>query len=100
MRRTATALITAALLGATSLTGIAGPVAASEPHRAHAATATTLTTPVTNLAHLDFLSDRVAVASSAAHSTYRLPQDPKVGVVWVYADSAPAAPSSGSVVAI
>ena len=44
---------------------------------------------LTNLAHLDFLTDRVAVPDTAAHSTYRLAaeQRPEVGVIWVYADS-------------
>jgi len=41
--------------------------------------------PLTNLAHLDFLTDRVAVTDKAEHSTYRLAADPKVGVLWVYA---------------
>ncbi len=80
MRRTAMALITATLLTATTLTGFAGPVAAAAP-TADAGAA------LTNLAHLDFLSDRVAVANSAAHSTYRLADDRKIGVVWVYADA-------------
>lgn len=42
--------------------------------------------PLTNLAHLDFLGDRVAVAPTAEHTTYRLDAEPEVGVLWVYAD--------------
>lgn len=42
---------------------------------------------LTNLAHLDFLTDRVAVESTAAHSSYRLDSDPRIGVIWVYADA-------------
>ena len=42
---------------------------------------------LTNLAHLDFLTDRVALTPSAAHTTYRLAEDPEVGVIWVYADA-------------
>jgi len=41
---------------------------------------------LTNLAHLDFLTDTVAVSPSAAHTTYRLAQEPGIGVLWVYAD--------------
>jgi hypothetical protein len=41
---------------------------------------------LTNLDHLDFLTDRVVVQPSAAHATYRLAQDPAIGVLWVYAD--------------
>ena len=46
-------------------------------------------TPLTNLAHLNFLGDRVPVVGTAAHSTYHLAQNPTVGVLWVYADSHP-----------
>ena len=45
--------------------------------------------PLTNLAHLDFLTDQVAVPASAAHSTYRLSSEPTVGVLWVYANALP-----------
>jgi hypothetical protein len=45
--------------------------------------------PLTNLAHLDFLADRVSVQASASHTTYRLSSDPEVGVLWVYANSLP-----------
>ena len=83
MRRTALALITATLLTATTLTGFTGPVAAAAPPL----TAAPVT--LTNLAHLDFLSDRVAVADTKAHSTYRLAHDRKIGVVWVYANALP-----------
>ncbi len=42
---------------------------------------------LTNLDHLNFLTDRVAVQNTASHSTYRLESEPKVGVLWVYADA-------------
>ncbi|QNK79344.1 hypothetical protein [Nakamurella sp. PAMC28650] len=45
--------------------------------------------PLTNLAHLNFLTDRVTVPVTAAHSTYRLDTEPSVGVLWVYADPRP-----------
>jgi hypothetical protein len=41
---------------------------------------------LTNLAHLDFLGDRVAPPRQAHHTTYRLASRPKVGVLWTYAD--------------
>ena len=43
--------------------------------------------PLTNLAHLDFLVEQVAVVDSPAHSSYRLADQPEVGVLWVYADA-------------
>ncbi|MGH2968912.1 MAG: hypothetical protein ACRDK0_07595, partial [Solirubrobacteraceae bacterium] len=39
-----------------------------------------------NLAHLDFLGDRVAPPSQPGHATWRLDQEPSVGVLWTYAD--------------
>ena len=55
-----------------ALPGRPGPVAAA---------------PLTNLAHLDFLVEQVAVVDSPAHSSYRLADQPEVGVLWVYADA-------------
>lgn len=45
--------------------------------------------PLTNLDHLDFLGDRVAVQTVPGHTTYRLAEQPEVGVLWVYADARP-----------
>jgi hypothetical protein len=42
--------------------------------------------PLTNTAHLDFLGDAVAPPPQAGHTTYRLAQEPQVGVLWTYAD--------------
>ncbi len=58
------------------------PAAAPPAHRQSAA-------PLTNLAHLNYLTDSVAVPDTVAHSTYRLASQPKVGVLWVYADPRP-----------
>ena len=77
-----------AFLGAAGLTVTAGLLAPS----AMAATTTApqrLSTKLTNLAHLDYLSTQIAVADTAAHTTYRLAQEPTVGVLWVYADPRP-----------
>lgn len=43
-------------------------------------------TRLTNLSHLDELTTTVRLRHTAAHSTYRLPQEPAVGLLWVYAD--------------
>jgi len=41
---------------------------------------------LTNLAHLDYLGDSVAPPEQAGHSTYRLAEEPSVGVLWTYAE--------------
>lgn len=44
---------------------------------------------LTDLAHLDFLGDSVSVPVTAAHSTFRLAAQRKIGVLWVYANGHP-----------
>ena len=61
----------------TVLVGLSGVVAAP----AQAAQA-----PLTNLAHLNFLGDTVSPPAQAGHTTYRLAEEPSVGVLWTYAD--------------
>ena len=61
------------------------PTGASTSGAAAPAAAATLT----NLTHLNFLTDSVRVPTTAAHSTYNLTADPKVGVLWVYANGHP-----------
>ena len=39
-----------------------------------------------NLAHLDFLGERVAPPAQSGHTTWRLEQEPAVGMLWTYAD--------------
>jgi hypothetical protein len=39
-----------------------------------------------NLAHLDFLGERVAPPAQPGHTTWRLEQEPAVGMLWTYAD--------------
>jgi hypothetical protein len=57
---------------------LAGPVPATEA-------------PLTNLAHLDFLTAAVTPPAQTGHTTYRLAQQPSIGVLWVYgsADRSP-----------
>jgi hypothetical protein len=45
--------------------------------------------PLTNLAHLDFLRDRVSPLAQAGHTTYRLAESPQIGVLWTYAEPNP-----------
>jgi len=42
--------------------------------------------PLTNLAHLNFLGATVSPAGQPGHTTYRLAEEPAVGVLWTYAD--------------
>ncbi|NJC70602.1 hypothetical protein HC031_12885 [Planosporangium thailandense] len=44
---------------------------------------------LTNLSHLDFLRDEVAPAPQPGHTTYRLAESPRVGVLWTYAERQP-----------
>ena len=75
----AIATMAAALLTTPAAATTTAPVSTGKPAH-HSA-------PLTNLSHLDFLTDSVAVRAGAAHTTYRLAQEPKVGVLWVYADA-------------
>jgi hypothetical protein len=42
-----------------------------------------------NLAHLNFLGDRVDPPEQAGHTTWRLAQEPELGVLWTYAERQP-----------
>ncbi|MEO6510435.1 MAG: hypothetical protein ABIO16_05555 [Nocardioides sp.] len=44
------------------------------------------TAPLTNLAHLDWLGDTVTPPDQAGHTTYRLTEEPGLGVLWTYAE--------------
>jgi hypothetical protein len=73
------------LLSTALVVPIAGATVRPAEHRP--SSAGTSGTRLTNLAHLDFLTERVAVPDTLAHSTYLLREQPEVGVVWVYADA-------------
>ncbi|HJW61843.1 MAG TPA: hypothetical protein VJ931_19590 [Actinomycetota bacterium] len=45
--------------------------------------------PLANLGHLDFLGDRVDPPEQAGHTTWRLAQEPEIGVLWTYAEPQP-----------
>ncbi len=53
------------------------------------ATALAQPDPLTNLAHLDFLGDRVVPPEQEGHTTYQLEDDPSIGVLWTYAEPGP-----------
>ena len=53
------------------------PSASAEP---------TETAPLTNLAHLDWLGVDVTPPAQAGHTTYRLADQPSIGVLWTYAE--------------
>jgi hypothetical protein len=53
------------------------------------ATPAEATVRLTNLAHLDFLRDRVTPPAQAGHTTYRLASSPQIGVLWTYAEPNP-----------
>jgi hypothetical protein len=44
------------------------------------------TAPLTNLAHLDWLGDKVTPPAQEGHTTYLLGEEPEIGVLWTYAD--------------
>jgi hypothetical protein len=44
---------------------------------------------LTNLAHLDFLGDRVDPPEQAGHTTWRMDREPEIGVLWTYAEPQP-----------
>lgn len=41
---------------------------------------------LTNLDHIDFLGDTVTPPQQEGHTTYRLSEEPEIGVLWTYAD--------------
>jgi hypothetical protein len=44
---------------------------------------------LTNLAHIDWLGAKVTPPAQAGHTTYRLAEEPAIGVLWTYADRQP-----------
>ena len=50
------------------------------------AVAAEVVTPLTNLDHLDWLGDTVEPPDQPGHTTYRLAEEPEIGVLWTYAE--------------
>ncbi|MGC1213122.1 MAG: hypothetical protein WA890_17875, partial [Micromonospora sp.] len=80
------------LLGSLALTT---PLLTSAPAEAAVRAAQPVATgyapaePLTNLAHLDFLRDRVSPPTQEGHTTYRIAESPEIGVLWTYAEPNP-----------
>jgi hypothetical protein len=67
-----------AVVCAVGVVGAVAPPAAGAPRGS-----------LVNLGHLDFLGDRVDPPEQAGHTTWRLGQEPEVGVLWTYAEPQP-----------
>lgn len=89
MKSVLTRSMIAAVTGMLLLSVTAGTSAAGSASAATHSTPATAGQRLTNLDHLDWLTDRVAVPNTAAHTTYRLASQPTIGVIWVYADARP-----------
>ena len=50
--------------------------------------------PLTNLAHLDWLGDKVSPPTQDFHTTYQLAENPAINVLWTYSEPDPAAPGT------
>lgn len=82
-RAGATATALAVLLGAA---WAAVPADAAPTPHTGAPAASAGDDRLTNLDHLDWLGTRVDPPEQEGHTTYRLAQEPRVGVLWVYAE--------------
>ena len=84
-------VLVVALAALVALGMVASPGWAATPASAAATPAR-----LTNLAHLDFLGDRVDPPDQAGHTTWRLDQEPEIGVLWTYAEPSPTAATGAS----
>jgi hypothetical protein len=71
-----------AIAALTAFSGLVAPIGEVSAHVSQAAPAVALT----NLAHLNFLGAEVSPPAQSGHTTYRLTEQPNVGVLWTYAD--------------
>jgi len=81
MRRLGTTVAALAVVVATPPAVVAANAVVDQPWAAPMAP-----TPLTNLAHLHWLGARVSPPAQARHTTYHLADEPKVGVLWTYAE--------------
>ena len=87
-RRTFTA-IAAGVLAVMVSASVAGPslaATATTDATATPAVSTRGVQPLTNLAHLNFLGAQVTPPAQPGHTTYRLDQQPRINVLWTYAE--------------
>lgn len=87
---TACAAVPAALVATAN--GAAGSTGTAAPPRPAGGGGGTPAAPLTNLAHLRFLLDTAPLPAVAAHSTFRLAEEPTALAPWTYADADAAAP--------
>ena len=73
-----------AIAALTVASGLVAPATGATATASRAETAAT--SPLTNLAHIDWLGDKVIPPPQTGHTTYRLAQEPEIGVLWTYAD--------------
>jgi len=66
--------------------GLLAPVASAAPPPSVAPGDVVVDGPLTNLDHLDFLGDTVTPPAQEGHTTYRIDEEPGLGVLWTYAD--------------
>lgn len=81
MRRVGTTAAAFAVLVATPSGVVAADTALYQPRVTPAAS-----TSLANLAHLDWLGARVNPPAQEGHTTYRLADEPEIGVLWTYAE--------------
>lgn len=81
MRRVGTTVAALAVLVATPTAVVAGGAVVDQPRALPTASAA-----LTNLAHLDWLGVRVDPPRQKGHTTYRLANEPEIGVLWTYAE--------------
>ncbi len=79
-QRAATAAVALSTLAATPSLAVAVDADSSVPTTQASAGS------LTNLSHLDFLGDRVSPPVQDGHTTYRLADEPQIGVLWTYAE--------------
>ncbi len=66
--------------------GLLAPGATAAPAPRLAPDAVVVDGPLTNLDHIDFLGDTVTPPVQEGHTTYRIDEEPELGVLWTYAD--------------
>jgi hypothetical protein len=76
-----TRLVFAVGIAVAGLLATTGASSAAAPDHDHHQTSR-----LTNLSHVDWLTARVDPPEQPGHTTYRLEQEPEIGVLWVYAD--------------
>ena len=85
-RRRRSVALAAGLLAAATVAATAAPSLATGHRSAMPSAAAAADAPLTNLDHLDWLSAMVTPPAQPEHTTYRLAEEPGIGVLWTYAE--------------